>query len=143
MKHKSLHAYLDELFSDRSNVSDGEIRAAKNEYWRTYNTELKKRRRQLHREFSVRFSLGEFEQIKPYLCSKPMSHFIRNAVLRHVKQNPVLDNRYDSSIIEQQLFLISQLLEEMTLLDHVPEYLITDLQSTITIIKGTIASHDH
>lgn len=138
MNFKSLHAYLDHVFRDRDTVSEPEIIAAKNDYWRAYNTALKKRQRALHREFSVRFSHSEFDSFKEYLNGKPVSSYIRKAVLGFDTAASQKTYHYDTSLVEQQLFLMSQLLEEISQTYDVPTYLFSDMRAALSIIESEL-----
>ena len=143
MNSSGVHAYLDHIFQGRDNVSDEEVIAAKNDYWKQYNTALKKRQRLLHREFSVRFSLSEFESIKERLYGRPVSRFIRQAVLEYSNKNIVAPTEFNTSLIEQQLFLIQQLSKEICQVSDAPEYLLTDIDTAINSVKSELKLYDN
>lgn len=113
MKYKSVHGYLDEVFKDRWAVSDDDIIAAKKDYWRMYNTALKARQRIARREFSVWFTEKEFAKMQDLITEElPVSAFIRQATFEYVGMPTQKPSASYSPVIEQQLVLISGLLEE-------------------------------
>jgi len=135
MRYKNIYEYLDEKFKGRWSVGPDEIIKAKNEYWRIYNSNLKTKRRAKEREFSVRFTLEEFENIAPYVHTMPVSTFIKSAVLSFVADYPAPMIHADTSRIEQQLFLITQLIEEATIDELLPQTALTSILEGIQIIE--------
>lgn len=143
MKHKSVHAYLDEVFKDHWAVSDDEILAAKKDYWRMYNTDLKARQRSARREFSVWFTGEEFAKIQERITEDlPISGFIRQATLEYMGMSVQKSLVSSHPVIEQQLVLISGLLEEALIEELLSDLAVKNIQESTSQIKSYLLKVD-
>lgn len=110
-KFTGVHDYLDELFAS-SDPSDAEIILAKKWYWRCYNSHLKRQRKH-YSNLSVYFSQEQITRIKTYAENRKVSDFIKRVVLSYMDGTTSVVKKVDTAIIEQQLFLISEYLQEI------------------------------
>jgi len=127
IKFTSVHDYLDELFAS-SDPSEAEIILAKQWYWRCYNSHLKRQRKH-YTNLSVYFSQEEITRIKTLAQKGTISDFIKRAVLSYMDGTTSVIETIDTAIIEQQLFLISEYLQEMiqnTMMDNSQLQLLED-----------------
>lgn len=113
MRYKNLHEYLDEVFKNQD-PTKLEIKHAKQDYWRDYNTQLKRKSRKNHREFSIWFTREELVGIES-LKKKgtAVSSFIRRLVTNQLQTTEGVIQEIDTAVIEQQLFLIVEYLQEV------------------------------
>lgn len=110
---KGVHDYMDALFAGRSPSSD-EIIDAKKQYWKAYNSDLIKRRRKKNSEFTIAFNKKELKLI--YLRKakeKSVTEYLQKVVLTHLNDNTSINKFIDTSIIEQQLFLIAEYMQDL------------------------------
>ncbi|WP_299676186.1 hypothetical protein [uncultured Dokdonia sp.] len=110
-KFTGVHDYLDELFAS-SDPSDADIILAKKWYWRCYNSHLKRQRKH-YSNLSVYFSQEQITRIKTYAEKGKVSDFIKLVVLSYMDSTTSVVKTVDTAIIEQQLFRISDYLEEL------------------------------
>jgi len=110
-KFTSVHDYLDECFLN-SDPTENEIIKAKRWYWRCYNTDLK-RRRSHYINVSVYFSKEELERIKTLIKKGSLSDFIKKLVLSYLEGTSTVTLLTDTTVIEEQLFLITEYLLEL------------------------------
>lgn len=107
---RSVHDYLDKYFEGQS-PTKAEIKQAKKDYWKAYNTELKRRIRKEYPTVRLRFSQQEMLQIKEKLDKKELlSIQVRKIVLDYINGITTTGN---IALVEQQLFLISEYIEEL------------------------------
>lgn len=112
-KNKSVHDYLDQLFEGKDPSKESVV-LAKKAYWKAYNLNLIRQRRKQNHEFSVTFSKSEFKMIQGCLQDKEaVSQCIRRMVLLNMNGSAHMYRHIDTAIIEQQLFLITDYLEEI------------------------------
>ncbi len=111
----SVHNYLDELFVG-IDPSEEEIISAKKWYWRCYNTDLK-RRRSHYTHLSIYFSKDEIQRIKQVTEKGKVSDFVKKVVLSHLDGTTDFTTSMDTSVIEEQLFLIAEYLLELINMD--------------------------
>lgn len=142
MEYSSLHEYLDIVFKGKENVCPREIKLEKRKYWRNYNTALKRRQRKKFREFSVRFSKGEYAQIKPYIQGKPISVCIHEIVMGYVNTSHAPSPQTDTVVLEQQLFLISHQLDEFLINGSLPDTILSELQEMVGMLKRLLDIND-
>jgi len=142
MEFNNLHEYLDEVFKDRWAVSDDQIIAAKKNYWRMYNTDLKARQRSGRKEFSVWFTAEEFTQLQKYIEDLPVSDFIRQTVLTYAELSVPKPSILNNPVIEQQLVLISGLLEEALIDGLLRDPVKSDLDKILSQFKRLLCEHD-
>lgn len=107
---RSVHDYLDKRFEGQSPTKQ-EIKDAKKDYWRMYNTALKRRIRKQYPIVRLRFSKQEMELIKERLDNKELlSIQVRRIVLDYINGATTTGNM---ALLEQQLFLIHEYLDEL------------------------------
>jgi len=113
MQYNNLHEYLDEVFEGQD-PTKLEIKQAKQDYWRDYNTQLKRRSRKNKRTFSVWFTRKEIVGIES-LKKKgvAVSSLIRRLVTNELQTTDGVIQEIDTAVIEQQLFLIAEYLQEV------------------------------
>ncbi len=117
----SAHDYLDELFAS-SDPSEAEIILAKQWYWRCYNSHLKRQRKH-YTNLSVYFSQEQITRIKTYAEKGTVSDFIKKVVLSYLDGTTSIIQEVDMGIIEQQLFLITEYLQDIIQNDTVVDSL--------------------
>lgn len=112
--YKSLHDYLDVLFA-HCDPSEAEIVDAKKAYWRCYNNKIIQDRRRQKSEFVVALDKDELKLVRSKMTKeKSVTEYLRNVVKNSLTDNPLnIIPRFDTAIIEQQLFLIVENLKEM------------------------------
>lgn len=111
--YKSLHDYLDDLFRDKT-PTESEITQAKKQYWKTYNTRLKKSQRQKRREVTIAFEKDEWESLlKKRSPNQSLHAYIRELLIHPTDNNHISPSipLQDTTQIEQQLFLVTDYLE--------------------------------
>ena len=126
-KFTSVHDYLDDVFAS-SDPNEAEIILAKKWYWRCYNSHLKRQRKH-YTNLSVYFSQEEITRIKTLAEKGKVSDFIKQVVLSYMEGTTSVIETIDTAIIEQQLFLISEYLQEMiqnTMMDNSQLQLLED-----------------
>lgn len=139
--YQSLHDYLDSVFKEHD-PTDEQTMQAKKDYWKQYNTNLKRRRRSNIREFLVGFSKEETQKLTSLITTeKGVAPLIRTIVLDFLDQNMDLPiQRRDTKQIEQSLALIIAYLEEL-LEDATHPHHIQHLIERITHLENSI--HDY
>lgn len=111
--YTSLHDFLDAFFQNILNPSDEDILTAKKKYWRYKNKLAKRKWRQEHTICSIAFTNEELHILKPYIVEgEPLSTFIKNQILLLAYKDS-LQRPINVSVIEQQLFIITDYLEEI------------------------------
>lgn len=111
MKFDGVQNFLDRYLKDRQ-ASEIEIIQAKKDYWRLYNTALKRRIRKEYPILRIRFTQNEMQLLKKKLHEKELlSVQVRRIVLRYLENDENLNP--NNVLMEQQLFLISDYLEEL------------------------------
>ena len=102
--------YIDKLFDGKS-PSEDDIKQAKKDYWRMYNTNLKRKIRREYPIIRLRFSKQEMNRIKEKLDNQELlSIQIQRIVLDYIDGTITTGN---IALVEQQLFLIHEYLEEL------------------------------
>lgn len=115
----SVHDYLDMVFKDTI-PSEEAIINAKKIYWRAYNTDLKRRKRQEFTTLHICFSKKEYVNIQAKLSNtQSVPAYIKYLVLEHFKNNATSIVPVNTNLIEQQLFLIAEYLQELLEQDNV------------------------
>lgn len=111
--YKSLHDYLDNVFSGTS-PSETEIAQAKKEYWRVYNTHLKQNQRKKHKEVTLALDKKQWEALLERRNPNQSVHgYIKELLIHHIDNSPIVTSTIiqDTTQIEQQLFLVADYLE--------------------------------
>jgi hypothetical protein len=111
--YKSLHDYLDKVFSGTS-PSENEIAEAKKEYWKAYNTHLKQNQRRKRKEVTLALDKKEWQSLLERLNPNQSLHaYIKKLLTHHIDNTPIVTNTIiqDTTHIEQQLFLVTDYLE--------------------------------
>ena len=112
--YKNLHDYLDVLFAN-CDPSEAEIVDAKKAYWRGYNNKIIQERRRQKSEFVVALDKNELKLVHSKMTKeKSVTEYLRNLVNNSLVGNSSnINPRFDTAIIEQQLFLIVENLMEL------------------------------
>lgn len=114
--YKSLHDYLDMIFRDKT-PTENEIDQAKKQYWKEYNTHLKRNQRKKRKEITVSLDKQQWELLQQRLFSNQSpSHFIKEFLLDHLenKKKEIGKTNQDEVIqIEQQLFSLINYVESL------------------------------
>ena len=133
---RSVHDYLDKRFKGQSPTKQ-EVKQAKKDYWRMYNTALKRRIRKQYPIVRLRFSKQEMNRIKEKLDNKELlSIQVRRIVLDYINGTTTTGNM---ALIEQQLFLISEYVQELLEVgDAVSLGKIEKLQQSIIAIQDAL-----
>lgn len=111
--YKSLHDYLDKVFSGTS-PSETEIAQAKKEYWRVYNTHLKQNQRKKCKEVTLALDKKQWEALLERRNPNQSVHaYIKELLTHHIDNSPIFTSTIiqDTTQIEQQLFLVTDYLE--------------------------------
>ena len=111
--YKSLHDYLDKVFSGTS-PSENEIAQAKKEYWKAYNTHLKQNQRRKRKEVTIGLDKKQWEALLERRKPNQSVHaYIKELLTHHIDNSPIAPNTIiqDTTQIEQQLFLVTDYLE--------------------------------
>jgi hypothetical protein len=111
--YKSLHDYLDKVFSGTS-PSEMEIAQAKKEYWKAYNTHLKQNQRKKRKEVTLALDKKEWQSLFERLNPNQSVHtYIKELLTHHIDNSPIAPSTIiqDTTQIEQQLFLVTDYLE--------------------------------
>ncbi|WP_298507445.1 hypothetical protein [uncultured Kordia sp.] len=134
----SVHDYLDQLFKG-GNPSKEDIILAKKNYWRAYNTDLKRRKRSACPTFQISFSKDELLRIKEKLQQgQSVSKYIYQLVKQHIESHTILPSKVNTAVIEQQLFLISEYLRELLDYEDIDAEKITELENHIQTLETVI-----
>ena len=106
--YKTLHDYLDDLFSNKNPTND-EIIQAKKTYWRSYNTRLKQIQRQKNKEVTISLSKELLELLNRKL------EYIKVLLENHLQSNENINTNQKKELlqIEQQLFILIDYLESL------------------------------
>lgn len=112
--YKSIHEYLDEVFADKTTVSQRDIKVAKRKYWRMYNTALKRKRRAENAEITLSFSKSEVRKLKrKFNVENKLSTALKKVILDFLESGSLtIVNHIDTSAIESELFLVTEYLEQ-------------------------------
>lgn len=111
--YKSLHDYLDKVFSGTT-PTENEIIQAKKQYWKAYNTRLKQNQRKKRKEVTIALDKKLWEALlekrKP---NQSVHDYIKELLTHHIDNSPIAPNTIiqDITHIEQQLFLVTDYLE--------------------------------
>lgn len=111
--YKSLHEYLDKVFSGTS-PSKTEIAQAKKEYWKAYNTHLKQNQRKKRKEVTLALDKKEWQSLLERRNPNQSVHgYIKELLTHHIDNTSIAPNTIiqDTTQIEQQLFLVTDYLE--------------------------------
>lgn len=96
----SVHDYLDSLF-EGCIPSEEAIINAKKDYWRAYNTDLKRRKRKAFPTFQISFSKTDVKALKSRLAKgQAVSAYIYDLVVQHLKKDTILTKPVHTAIIE-------------------------------------------
>ncbi len=126
------------LFEDVTPCKE-DIINAKKQYWRAYNTDLKRRRRKQFSVFQISFSKQDLAIIKSKLQEgQPVSKYIYQLVLQHLNDGSELTPIVNTALIEQQLFLIAEYLKELLDFDHIDTGRIEQLEIYIQALEDVI-----
>lgn len=138
--YKSVHDYLDEVFTD-SDPTDQEIAEAKSAYWREYNRLLIARRRKKHKEFVIRIDKQTMALVRSKMVKeKSITEFLKKLLVQVLTNSKHRPPEIDTALIEQQLFLIVEDLKELIeseAKNEKMELLITRITSCLTAIEET------
>ena len=113
--YKSLHDYLDAIFKD-SSPSDNEIKQAKKDYWKAYNTKLKQAKRKQIKEVTISLNKETLELlIQKLVAGESISSYIQRILKTNLQ---IIDttSSFEKELglkIEQQLFIIIDYLESL------------------------------
>lgn len=113
--YKTLHDYLDDLFSNKNPTND-EIIQAKKTYWRSYNTRLKQIQRQKNKEVTISLSKELLELLNRRLEHKQsIIDYIKVLLENHLQSNENINTNQKKELlqIEQQLFILIDYLESL------------------------------
>ncbi len=134
----SVHDYLDLLFEGVT-PSNEDIIKAKREYWRAYNTDLKRRKRKACPTFQISFSKDELVIIKSKLEKDGcVSRYIHDLVLQHLQGNIEYTQKVNTALIEQQLFLIAEYLKELLDFESIDTEKVEALEQYIQVLETVI-----
>ena len=87
IRFTSVHDYLDVLFEGIS-PTEQDIIVAKKDYWRAYNTDLKRRKRKEFPVFQISFSKEDIRVLKSRLSKgQAISTYIYELVVQHLQDN--------------------------------------------------------
>ena len=138
---KTLHDFLDFIFKKRkSSPSDLEVFEMKKLFWRSKNTHRKREYRKNYAEFPVCFSSVELELLQANMGKERfVSRFVRQQILMML-HNDTIHKSVDTSVIEQQLFVIADYLQVILDLNQVVDEvrinkLECDIQGLQTLIE--------
>ena len=113
--YTSVHQYLDEVFKNQENVSNRDVKVAKRTYRKMYNTALKRRIRADTTEITLRFTKQEITKLKlVFSKAKSISKELKK-LIQHFLNTGIFEisDKIDTSKIEQELFTISEYLEQV------------------------------
>jgi len=134
----SIHDYLDKLFDGLSPTEEAII-SAKKDYWRAYNTDLKRRQRQKFPVFQISFSKEDIIGLKSRLAKgQKISSYIYDLVIIHLKGSTELSKKVNTALIEQQLFLIAEYLKELLDYEAIDSKKINRLEAYIIALEKVI-----
>ena len=111
--YKSLHEYLDNVFSGTS-PTEMEIVQAKKTYWKAYNTHLKQTQRRKRKEVTIALDKKEWQTLLERLSPNQSLHaYIKKLLTHHIDNTPITPTTIiqNTTQIEQQLFLVIDYLE--------------------------------
>lgn len=111
--YKSLHEYLDNVFSGKS-PTEMEIVQAKKTYWKAYNTHLKQKQRKKRKEITIAFDKKEWQSLQERLNpNQSLNSYIKELLTQHIDNTPITPTTIiqNTTQIEQQLFLVIDYLE--------------------------------
>ncbi|WP_339883560.1 hypothetical protein [Polaribacter vadi] len=138
IRFTSVHDYLDKLF-DGGSPSEEAIISAKKDYWRAYNTALKRRQRQKFPVFQISFSKEDVLVLKSRLAKgQKISSYIYDLVIQHLKGESIPAKQVNTALIEQQLFLIAEYLRELLDYNAVDSEKINRLEAYIMALENVI-----
>lgn len=137
MDYNSLHTYLEARFKNEPSVTDAMVQQAKKDYWRMYNTALKRRIRNEYPILRLRFSKQEIELLKEKLHQKELlSIQVHRIVMDYISGTNTSEN---IALVEQQLFLVSEYLEKLLEQGNaLPLSKIEKLQESIVAIQEAL-----
>lgn len=134
----SVHDYLDTIFEGVTPSKEAII-GAKKEYWRAYNTDLKRRKRKAFPTFQISFSKEDITIVRSKLQNgQSVSKYIHELVLRHLKDGTDLTPKVNTALIEQQMFLIAEYLRELLDVDDIDTEKIKQLETYIKVLEIVI-----
>jgi hypothetical protein len=134
----SVHDYLDVLF-ENTIPSKQDVLNAKKEYWRAYNTDLKRRFRKKHTILQISFTKQEMLCIQAKLVEgESATKYIYNLVLHHLQEHKDFGRKTNTALIEQQLFLIVEYLNELLEIENADVEKIQELEKHIKTLEQTI-----
>lgn len=142
IKFNSIHEYLDQVFKDIA-PSKELITLAKKDYWRAYNTDLKRRQRKEYTTVHLRFSKEEVKAHTNFFKkTKNLNQELRNIVLNYLQGNELESTKLNTALIEQQVFLISEYIEEWKEENEIDSEKLQQLESCILAIEKALTD-DH
>jgi hypothetical protein len=138
IRFTSVHDYLDILFEGLT-PNEQDVIVAKRDYWRAYNTDLKRRKRQQFPTFQISFSKEISMVLKSRLAKgQAISLYIYELVVAHLKDRTELPKKINTALIEQQLFLIAEYLRELLDYEQIDTQKIEILESYILALETVI-----
>ena len=138
IRFTSVHDYLDVLFEGIS-PTEQDIIVAKKDYWRAYNTDLKRRKRKEFPVFQISFSKEDIRVLKSRLSKgQAISTYIYELVVQHLQDNTELPKQVNTALIEQQLFLIAEYLHELLDYESIDTQKIEQLETYIQTLENVI-----
>lgn len=110
--YKSLHDYLDSVFKDKM-PSETEIKEAKKDYWRSYNTHLKRTQRAKYKEVTLALDKQLLEVLLKKRKPKQSLHDYIKELLTQIGNDLNIPTKplQNTTQVEQQLFLVIDYLE--------------------------------
>jgi len=138
----SVHEYLDQVFKDIA-PSKEMITLAKKDYWRAYNTDLKRRQRKEFSTLHLRFTKAELQQFKTSLSKEEsINSKVKQILKNYLYEVDTSQSTINTALIEQQVFLISEYIEEWREENEVDIEKLQQLESCILAIEKAITD-DH
>jgi len=105
--YTSVHDYLDDFFKEINNPTAEMIARAKKEYWRMYNSDLKRRQRKKNTVVHLNFPNEELAFFKSKIAPNKKVHSKIKDIISDFLQNEPLP-KMNTALLEQQVFMISQ-----------------------------------
>jgi hypothetical protein len=111
--YKNLHQYLEQVLDDDS--SNEQIIQLKKDYWRAYNTHLKRQKRKKDKHINLSFDKQQWKSLELTKGDLPMHLYLKEIILNQIDlqsdATPIFYQKNDLVLIEQQLFQSIELLQ--------------------------------
>ena len=112
--YQNLHQYLEQVINDQQ-PSNESIMKHKKEYWRAYNTNLKRQKRKKDKHINLSFDKQQWKSLELTKGDLPMHLYLKEIILNQIDfqsdETPIFYHKKDIVLIEQQLFQTIELLQ--------------------------------